>query len=38
MFKDMFSNKDKNEKVNTIENLDAETFETMIKEDENCAD
>jgi len=36
MFKDMFSNKDEKGKVNSVENLDAETFETMIKEDENC--
>ena len=36
MFKDMFSFRDRNEKVNTVENLDAENFEKMIKEDENC--
>ncbi len=36
MFKDMFSIRDKNEKVNTVENVDAEYFEKMIKEDENC--
>ena len=35
MFKDMFSNRHKNEKVNIVENLDAESFEKMIKEDEN---
>ena len=36
MFKDMFSNRHKNEKVNTIENVDAESFEKMIREDENA--
>jgi len=35
MFKDMFSIRDRNEKVNTVENVDAENFEKMIKEDEN---
>jgi len=36
MFKDMFSIRDRNEKVNTVENVDAENFEKMINEDENC--
>jgi len=35
MFKDMFSIRDRNEKVNTVENVNAENFEKMIKEDEN---
>ena len=35
MFKDMFKNKDEKGKVNSVENLDAETFGNMIKEDEN---
>ncbi len=35
MFKDMFKNKDERGKVNSVENLDAETFGNMIKEDEN---
>jgi phage shock protein E len=36
MFKDMFSIRDRNEKVNTVENVNAENFEKMIKEDGNC--
>ncbi len=36
MFKDMFSIRDRNEKVIIVENVDAENFEKMIKEDENC--
>ena len=36
MFKDMFSIRDRNEKVDTVENVNAEKFEKMIKEDENC--
>ena len=36
MFKEMFSNREKNEKANAVENVDAENFEKMIKEDENC--
>ena len=35
MFKDMFSIRHRNEKNNTVENIDAENFEKMIKEDEN---
>jgi len=35
MFKDIFKNKDEKGKVNSVENLDAETFGNMIKEDEN---
>ncbi len=35
MFKDMFKNKDEKGKVNSVENLDAETFGNMIKEDED---
>ena len=35
MFKDMFSIRDRNEKVNTVENVNAENFEKMIKEDKN---
>jgi len=34
MFKDMFSDKNKN--VNAINNLDADIFGKMIAEDENC--
>ena len=36
MFKEMFSMREKNEKANAVENVDAENFEKMIKEDENC--
>ena len=35
MFKDMFSIRDRNEKVNAVDNINAEDFEKIIKEDEN---
>lgn len=35
MFKDMFSMRNRSKKVNMVENVDAEDFEKLIKEDGN---